>query len=233
MFSNYYHAIIVEMTNSAQIPNLGSLSQGAQFAEMTKSLHGGSRKNMRKNKKMVRRSSRKNMRGGSFFTPYADYRTEFNMSLPKDMADIAKIAPLDAKFEELPAVERAAGVMIGGSRRRSKSKSKSKKSSRSRRSRSMKAGSRKSRNSRKSKSKSRKSKKNKRKNMKGGSAPVDQPSMLIQNQAEEMDARLNPQWYTENTVIPNFRGPLPIPGGTTPAPLAPAPPSPKLGGWRR
>ena len=223
MFSNYYHAIIVEMTNSAQIPNLGSLSQGAQFAEMTKSLHGGSRKNMRKNKKMVRRSSRKNMRGGSFFTPYADYRTEFNMSLPKDMADIAKIAPLDAKFEELPAVERAAGVMIGGSRRRSKSK-------KSRSSR-MKAGSRKSRNSRKSKS--RKSKKNKRKNMKGGSAPVDQPSMLIQNQAEEMDARLNPQWYTENTVIPNFRGPLPIPGGTTPAPLAPAPPSPKLGGWRR
>lgn len=211
------------MTNSAQIPNLGSLSQGAQFAEMTKSLHGGSRKNMRKNKKMVRRSSRKNMRGGSFFTPYADYRTEFNMSLPKDMADIAKIAPLDAKFEELPAVERAAGVMIGGSRRRSKSK-------KSRSSR-MKAGSRKSRNSRKSKS--RKSKKNKRKNMKGGSAPVDQPSMLIQNQAEEMDARLNPQWYTENTVIPNFRGPLPIPGGTTPAPLAPAPPSPKLGGWRR
>ena len=69
--------------------------------------------------------------------------------------------------------------------------------------------------------------------MKGGSAPVDQPSMLIQNQAEEMDARLNPQWYTENTVIPNFRGPLPFPGVMSPAPLAPAPPSPKLGGWRR
>lgn len=206
--------------------NQGSLSQGAQFAEMTKNLHGGSRKNMRKNKKMVRRSSRRNnMKGGSFFTPYADYKTEFNMSLPKDMADIAKTAPLDAKFEELPAVERAAGVMMGGSRRRSSrrsSKSKSKKSSR------MKAGSRKS----KSKKSSRKSKKS-RKNMKGGSAPVDQPSMLIQTQAEELDARLNPQWYTENTVIPNFRGPLSIPGGNIAAPLAPAPPGPKLGGWRR
>ena len=212
--------------------NQGSLSQGAQFAEMTKNLHGGSRKNMRKNKKMVRRSSRrKNMRGGSFFTPYADYKTEFNMSLPKDMADIAKTAPLDAKFEELPAVERAAGVMMGGSRRRSSrrsSKSKSKKSSR------MKAGSRKSKKSsrRNSRKKSRKSKKS-RKNMKGGSAPVDQPSMLIQTQAEELDARLNPQWYTENTVIPNFRGPLSIPGGNIAAPLAPAPPGPKLGGWRR
>ena len=214
--------------------NQGSLSQGAQFAEMTKNLHGGSRKNMRKNKKMVRRSSRrsrssrKNMRGGSFFTPYADYKTEFNMSLPKDMADIAKTAPLDAKFEELPAVERAAGVMMGGSRRRSSRRSsKSKKSSR------MKAGSRKSKkSSRKSKKGSRKSKKS-RKNMKGGSAPVDQPSMLIQTQAEELDARLNPQWYTENTVIPNFRGPLSIPGGNIAAPLAPAPPGPKLGGWRR
>lgn len=69
--------------------------------------------------------------------------------------------------------------------------------------------------------------------MKGGSAPVDQPSMLIQTQAEELDARLNPQWYTENTVIPNFRGPLSIPGGNIAAPLAPAPPGPKLGGWRR
>lgn len=206
--------------------NQGSLSQGAQFAEMTKTLHGGSRKNMRKNKKMVRRSSRRNnMKGGSFFTPYADYKTEFNMSLPKDMADIAKIASLDAKFEELPAVERAAGVMMGGSRRRSKSKKSSRRSSR--RSSRMKAGSRKNKKS------SRKSSKKSRKNMKGGSAPVDQPSMLIQTQAEEMDARLNPQWYTENTVIPNFRGPLPFPGVMSPAPLAPAPPSPKLGGWRR
>jgi len=194
----------------------GSLGQGSQFAEMTKSLHGGSRKNMRKNKKMSVRKSKsnrklKNMRGGSFFTPYADYKSDFSNMLPNDMTDLAKISSLNAKFEELPAVERAAGVMMGGSRRNNK-----KSSSRNRKTRNNK-----------------KSRRNNKRNYKGGSAPIDEPTMLVRTQTEELDARLNPQWYTENTVVPNFRGPIPIPGGTTPAPLAPAPPSPKVGGKRR
>jgi hypothetical protein len=53
-----------------------------------------------------------------------------------------------------------------------------------------------------------------KRNMRGGNAPIEEPTMLIQTEADELSARLNPQWYTENTVIPNFRGPLPIPGGS-------------------
>lgn len=197
-----------------------SLNQGAQFADMTKTMHGGSRKNLRKNKKMgvaaskskgskVSRSSggktrkqqsrrqsksqsKRQLRqsrqsGGSFFTPYADYSTEFDQQLPADMRALSGVGPLDAKFVELPAIERAAGVMMGGGSKKQK----------------------------------------------GGNAPVDEPSMLLRTPAEEMDARLNPQWYTENTVIPNFRGPVPIPGDAVPAPLYPsAVPVPAVGGQR-
>jgi hypothetical protein len=188
------------MSNSCvkSYPTNGSLGQGEQFAEMTKTFHGGSRKNMRKNKKMLSRKNRRNMKGGSFFTPYADYQTEFDQMLPSDLRTLSGVASLDKAFTELPAIERAAGVMSGGSRRKNRNK-----------------------------------RNNRSKRMRGGSAPIDEPSMLIRTPADEMAARLNPQWYTENTVIPNFRGPIPIPGGTVPAPLAPSPPVPKVGGRRR
>jgi len=210
-------------------PMTGSFAQGAQFAEMTKTFHGGSRKIMRKNKKMNRRNNRtsrrsnRKMAGGAVFTPYADYQTEFSSILPKDMLDLAKVSSLDAAFAELPAVERAAGVMAGGGKRSASRKGGASKKNR-------KTG-RKGGASKKNRKASRKASRKNRK-MNGGSAPIDAPSMIIQTQAEELDARLNPQWYTENTVIPNFRGPIPIPGGTVPAPLAPLPNVPKVGGRR-
>jgi len=130
---------------------------------------------------MVRRSTRRRQGGGGLFTPYADYPTSMDQMLPTELHESARIASLDAKFAELPAVERAAGVpMAGGSRSR--------------------------RNNRNAKNKSRR--------VRGGSAPINAPSMILTTPAEETAARLNPQWYTENTVIPGFRGPLPVPGGS-------------------
>ena len=41
----------------------------------------------------------------------------------------------------------------------------------------------------------------------GGVAPVDAPGMIL-SPAEEGQAFLNPQWYNENMVNPNFRGPV-------------------------
>jgi len=40
----------------------------------------------------------------------------------------------------------------------------------------------------------------------GGMAPLSMPSMLL-TPAEEPAAMLNPQWYTENLVVPSFQGP--------------------------
>jgi hypothetical protein len=42
--------------------------------------------------------------------------------------------------------------------------------------------------------------------MRGGMAPVEAPAMILSPQ-EEHAAFLNPQWYTENQVIPSFVGP--------------------------
>jgi hypothetical protein len=41
----------------------------------------------------------------------------------------------------------------------------------------------------------------------GGVAPVDAPGMIL-SPMEEGQAFLNPQWYNENLVNPNFRGPV-------------------------
>ena len=40
----------------------------------------------------------------------------------------------------------------------------------------------------------------------GGMAPLSAPSMLLTPE-EEPAAMLNPQWYTENMVVPSFQGP--------------------------
>ena len=177
---------------------------------MTKAFHGGSRKNMRKNKKMNRKNYK--MRGGAMFTPYADYQNDFSNMLPKDLTELAKVGPLDAAFAELPAITSSA--MTGGGKRKTKRNTLSKNNRK---------GGASKKNNRKggaSKKNNRKtvnrvnSKKQKKRNMRGGNAPIGEPTMLIQTEADELGARLNPQWYTENTVIPNFRGPLPIPGGS-------------------
>ena len=167
--------LIQKMPNQPY-PTSGSLNQGAQFAKMTTSYHGG---------------KRKTMRGGSTFTPYANYPTSMNSALPNDLRELARIAPLDAKFTELPEIEKAAGVIMRGGKR-SKSKSKKTKS--------------KSKKTKTRKSSTRKSKRG------GAQASVNAPTMLLSTPEEETAARLNPQWYTENTVVPNFRGPLPVPG---------------------
>ena len=50
-----------------------------------------------------------------------------------------------------------------------------------------------------------------RRKQRGGVASVDAPAMIL-SPAEEQQAFLNPQWYTENQVIPSFQGPVVVPG---------------------
>ena len=201
-----------------------------QFAKMTAAYHGGSRKSLRRNKKM-RTTRKRAQRGGAYFTPYSDYPTAFNQMLPSNMTGPmsrlesgvpggSATGSLDAKFAELPAIIRAA--QGGGSRR-------------TRRHRggcgapvnasytlltptnSAAAGVLPTGGSR-------------RRRFRGGSAPINAPSVILSSPEELAAARLNPQWYTENTVIPNFRGNIPYPGGTV---SAPPPPGPASGGRRR
>ena len=52
----------------------------------------------------------------------------------------------------------------------------------------------------------RSSRSSRRSHMRGGMAPIDAPAMLL-SAGEERSAFLNPQWYTENQVVPSFKGP--------------------------
>jgi len=143
------------------------------------------------------------MRGGAaMFTPYAEYPSSMDQMLPNELVADARLADLNAKFAELPSVEAAAGVSpspvpsasvyvppatAGGPMVSTPSGLMP-----------MAGGGRRRKATRR---------------MRGGEAPINAPSMLISSPEEEAAARLNPQWYTENTVIPGFRGPLPVPGG--------------------
>lgn len=206
-------------------PTTGSLDQGANFARLTASYHGGSRRmrmrsgrrarNMRSRSRMAtsrrRRSSsrrrstrRRGMRGGGFFTPYADYPTSMGQMLPSELVADARLADLNAKFAELPAVEQAAGVPASlvpttGIYVPPPSASSAPMVSTPSGLMPMAGGGRRSGS--------------RRRTMRGGQAAINAPTMLLSSPEEETAARLNPQWYTENTVIPGFRGPLPVPGG--------------------
>ena len=198
-------------TCNPSYPTSGSLDQGANFARLTASYHGGRRshRNMRSRSRMARnrrstarrstarRSTARRMRGGGLFTPYAEYPTSMDQMLPNELVADARLADLNAKFAELPSVEAAAGVSPSpvpsvGTYVSPPSASGP-----------MAGGGRR-----------RSSISRRRRHMRGGQAAINAPSMLISSQAEEEAARLNPQWYTENTVIPGFRGPLPVPGGS-------------------
>ena len=117
------------------------------------------------------------MRGGFLFTPYAEYPTSMDQMLPKELVADARLSDLNAKFAELPSVTGVAPVSVDSGSSGLMP---------------MAGGSRRRRGSRR---------------YRGGQAPINARSMLLSGQAEETAARLNPQWYTENTVIPGFRGP--------------------------
>ena len=51
------------------------------------------------------------------------------------------------------------------------------------------------------------SRRSRRRRQYGGVAPVDASAMIL-SPTEEGQAFLNPQWYNENMVNPNFRGPV-------------------------
>lgn len=219
---------------SPTYPTTGSTDQGVQFAKMTAAYHGGSRKSLRRNKKM--RTTRR-MRGGAYFTPYSDYPTAFNQMLPSNMTGPmsplesgvpggSATGSLDAKFAELPAIIRAA--QGGGSRRRS---SRRRGGSRRRSTRRHRGGCGAPVNASYTLLSSTNAARagvvptGGRRRFRGGSAPVNAPAVILSSPEELAAARLNPQWYTENTVIPNFRGNVPYPGGTVSAPMPPLPPS--------
>lgn len=154
-----------------------SLSQGLTFGRLTAGLHGGKRKSRRGSRRGSRKSRRSNRR--NMMGGAVEYPGQFSELLPSGMHAAADIGKLDTAFAQLPQfVGKYGGV--GGSRRR--------------------RGSR------------RGSKRHGTRRHRGGGfgytpGAATAANYMILSPAEEPKAFLNPQWYTENQVVPSFKGP--------------------------
>jgi hypothetical protein len=202
--------------NSSQNPAALSLSQGGTFTNLFPAQRGG-RMTPRGHRKVhiTRRKSLK-QRGGA-----AAYPDAFGARLPADLVDLSRTAGLDKALADLPQFTGTYGLQTGGRRNRKNSR----KANRKNRKNSRKANRKNSRkanrkNSRKANRKNRKnSRKANRKNsrkasrkQRGGAygdeaMSVADSSKLLLSPEMERFAFVNPQFYNENVVNPNFVAP--------------------------
>jgi len=124
-----------------------------------------------------RRRTLRRMRGGA-----VDYPSQFSEVLPVDLHNGARITSLDSAFSQLPAFAGKYGMQGGRGGR--------------------------TRGCRHHHSRSRHTRRRRpnRNTMRGGMAPIQAPTWFL-TPKEEGQAFLNPQFYTENQVVPSFKGP--------------------------
>jgi hypothetical protein len=173
-------------------------------------VHITHRKN-RKNRKSLKQ------RGGA-----AAYPDAFGARLPADLVDLSRTAGLDKALADLPQFTGTYGLQTGGRRNRKnsrkasrKNRKTSRKASRKNRKNSRKASRKNRKNSRKNRKNSRKNRKNSRKasrKQRGGAygdeaMSVADSSKLLLSPEMERFAFVNPQFYNENVVNPNFVAP--------------------------
>ena len=168
---------------TATLNAASSLSQGKEFLEMNKNLHGGRRASRRSasrrsasrraskrasrraHRRAHRKSTTRRQSGGA-----ADYPGSLSALLPTDLRGPADVAYTFNSFAQLPAFVGKYGGVGGGKRTR--------------------------------------------RAQRGGAegfgytpGPTNVPNYMILSPQDEPKAFLNPQWYTENEVVPSFQGP--------------------------
>ena len=207
--------------NSSQNPSALSLSQGNTFTHLFPPQRGGrmisrghqvhiKHRNSRKNRKN-RRSLKQ--RGGA-----AAYPDAFDNRLPADLVDLSRTAGLDKALADLPQFTGTYGLQTGGRRNRKTSRRANRKNNRKASRKNRKASRKNRKASRKNRKASRKNRKASRKNRKasrkqrGGAygdeaMSVADSSKLLLSPEMERFAFVNPQFYNENVVNPNFQAP--------------------------
>jgi len=199
--------------NSSQNPAALSLSQGGTFTNLFPAQRGG-RMVSRGHRKVhiTRRKNRKSLkqRGGA-----AAYPDAFDTRLPADLVDLSRTAGLDKALADLPQFTGTYGLQTGGRRNSRKNRKNSRKASRKNRKNSRKASRKNRKNRKNSRKANRKNRKNSRKasrKQRGGAygdeaMSVADSSKLLLSPEMERFAFVNPQFYNENVVNPNFVAP--------------------------
>jgi hypothetical protein len=194
--------------NSNQNPSALSLSQGDTFTRLFPAQRAGRRMvtrgrmphiKHRKNRKNSRKSLKnRKQRGGA-----ATYPDSFDSRLPADLVGESRTGPLDKALADLPQFTGTYGLQTGGrrnSRKNRKASRKNRKASRKNR--------KASRKNRKASRKNRKASRKQRGGAYGDDAmSVGDSSKLLLSPEMERFAFVNPQFYNENVVNPNFVAP--------------------------
>ena len=144
-----------------------------------------------------RKNNRKSLkqRGGA-----AAYPDSFEGRLPADLVDLSRTGGLDKALADLPQFTGTYGLQTGGRRKASRKNRKASRKSRK--------ASRKSRKSRKASRKNRKASRKQRGGAFGDAAmSVDESSKLLLSPEMERFTHVNPQFYNENVINPNFQAP--------------------------
>jgi hypothetical protein len=174
--------------NSSQDPSALSLSQGSTFTNLFPAQRGGRMVSRGHRKVHIarRKNNRKSLkqRGGA-----AAYPDSFEGRLPADLVDLSRTGGLDKALADLPQFTGTYGLQTGG-RRKSRNNRKA------------------SRKNRKASRKNRKASRKQRGGAFGDAAmSVDESSKLLLSPEMERYAFVNPQFYNENVVNPNFQAP--------------------------
>ena len=202
--------------NSSQNPSALSLSQGGTFANLFPAQRGGrmvkagnrkvhyTRRNKQNSRKSLKNRKNRKQRGGA-----AAYPDAFDTRLPADLVDLSRTGGLDKALADLPQFTGTYGLQTGGrrnSRRANRKNSrKNRKASRRTNRKSRKAS---RRANRKSNRKNRKASRKQRGGAYGDEAmSVADSSKLLLSPEMERFAFVNPQFYNENVVNPNFQAP--------------------------
>ena len=178
--------------NSSQDPSASSFSQGKTFDNLFPAQRGGRMVSRGHRKVHITRRKSLKQRGGA-----AAYPDAFDARLPADLVDLSRTAGLDKALADLPQFTGTYGLQTGGRRNRKNSR----KASRKNRKNSRKA-------SRKNRKNSRKASRKQRGGAFGDEAmSVPDSSKLLLSPEMERFAFVNPQFYNENVVNPNFQAP--------------------------
>ena len=199
--------------NSSQAPSVLSFSQGNTFTNLFPPQRGGRMVSRGHKVHITHRKNRKSLKNRKQRGGAAAYPDAFDARLPADLVDLSRTGGLDKALADLPQFTGTYGLQTGGrrnSRRNRKASRKNRKASRKNR-----KASRRAERNRKNRKASRKNRKNNRKasrKQRGGAygdeaMSVADSSKLLLSPEMERFAFVNPQFYNENVVNPNFQAP--------------------------
>lgn len=206
--------IVLSEAATRQIIPLGVTEQGMGFQKMTSSFHRSRKQRSRKQRGGSQPTTRQ--RGGALApAPYSTLGETLPSSMTGPMTTTGSGGSATGVLDSMLTQTRGLVQQSGGGSRRKHRKTKSKKQSLKQNYRNRQQQQQRNRQQQQQRNRNRQQQQTRRRQRGGsplGFGPAAGSSVLLSPQ-ELTKAGLNPQWFDENQVNPNFGGALTVPGG--------------------